>query len=88
MQKDIADITNLRNYISYARICLSNNLNMLLKARKDIRLKNRLMVLEISLERAEEYLACGYERDAVKFYGIYLLLHKSFKLTSRPLERH
>ncbi|WP_288767984.1 hypothetical protein [uncultured Prevotella sp.] len=76
MQKDIVDISLLKDSISYARLCLSDNLDMLLKARKDINLKNRLMALELCLERAEEYLACGYERDAAKFYSLYLLIHK------------
>lgn len=78
MQKDIVDISLLKDSIFYARLCLSDNLDILLKARKDIKLKNRLMALELCLERAEEYLACGYERDAAKFYSVYLLLHQMY----------
>lgn len=76
MQKEIANATWLKDHIAYDRLSLSLDLDILLRARRDTKLKNSLKAQELCLEKAEEYLACGYERDAAKFYGIYLLMHK------------
>lgn len=76
MQEEIATAAWLKDHIANDRLSLSHNLEILLQARKDPKLKDILKAQELCLEKAEEYLACGYERDAAKFYGIYLLIHK------------
>ena len=79
MQKEIANATFLKDHIAYEQLSISLDLEILLRARRDTKLKNSLKAQELCLEKAEEYLSCGYERDAAKFYSIYMLLLKLTK---------
>lgn len=74
MQEEIDNAAWLKDQIAYDRLSL--DLEILLQARRNPKLKDRLKAQELCLEKAEEYLACGYERDAAKFYGIYLMVQK------------
>ncbi len=76
MQEEIDNAAWLKDKIAYDRLSLSLDLEILLQARRNPKLKDRLKAQELCLEKAEEYLACGYERDAAKFYGIYLMVQK------------
>lgn len=79
MQEEIDNAAWLKDQIAYDRLSLSLNLEILLQARRNPKLKDRLKAQELCLEKAEEYLSCGYERDAAKFYSIYMLLLKLTK---------
>ena len=79
MSDEMTNADWLRFNVSYLRLSLTDRLSLLLKVRKNKRQKDYLVTIELLLNKAEEYLAYGFLKDAVTFYALALLLSRNLK---------
>ena len=79
MSDEMTNADWLKFNISYLRLSLTDRLSLLLKVRKNKRQKDCLVTIELLLNKAQEYLAYGFLKDAVTFYALALLLSRNLK---------
>ena len=79
MSDEMTNADWLKFNISYLRLSLTDRLSLLLKVRKNKRQKDCLVTIELLLNKAEEYLAYVFLKDAVTFYALALLLSRNLK---------
>ena len=79
MSDEMTNADWLKFNVSYLRLSLTDRLSLLLKVRKNKRQKDYLVTIELLLNKAEEYLAYGFLKDAVTFYALALLLSRNLK---------
>lgn len=74
MSEQIVDVKILKEKISFVRSFISEDPDLLLRSVKNNRFKNRLVAVEILLQRANNYLLLGFASDALKYYTVSLLV--------------